>query len=148
VALTSGVEAEPSELRLAPGLLEQVLTNLTVNSIIHAFPDTSEVASAANPLVHIALRATPESLSILVSDNGCGMSEEVQKKVFDPFFTTRRGRGGTGLGMHIVHQIVVGQLGGAVDLESAPGSGTRWTIRIPVLDGTLSAVGMEPKVSA
>jgi signal transduction histidine kinase len=72
-------------------------------------------------------------VEILFSDDGAGMSEEVQRRAFDPFFTTRRGQGGTGLGLHIVYNIVTRRLGGRIALTSAPGRGTSFRISIPIV---------------
>jgi signal transduction histidine kinase len=68
---------------------------------------------------------------VLFSDDGCGMSPEVKRQVFDPFFTTRRDQGSTGLGLHIVHNIVTSRLGGRINLETRPGAGTKIRIVVP-----------------
>jgi signal transduction histidine kinase len=68
---------------------------------------------------------------VLFSDDGCGMSPEVKRQVFDPFFTTRRDQGSTGLGLHIVHNIVTNRLGGRINLETRPGAGTKIRIVVP-----------------
>ena len=67
----------------------------------------------------------------VVSDDGCGISAVNLKRVFDPFFTTRMGQGGSGLGLHITHQLVTGILGGRVRIESEEGKGTSVTIELP-----------------
>jgi signal transduction histidine kinase len=72
-----------------------------------------------------------DDVEVLFSDNGCGMSLDVRRKAFDPFFTTRRDRGGTGLGLHIVHSIVTNCLGGRLDLDSKPGEGTKIQLILP-----------------
>jgi signal transduction histidine kinase len=73
-----------------------------------------------------------DSVEIVLSDNGSGMTPEIRRQAFDPFFTTRRGQGSTGLGLHIVHNIVTDRLGGQIDLESEPGrSGTTFRIVLP-----------------
>ena len=59
------------------------------------------------------------------------MSPEVGRQVFDPFFTTRRDQGSTGLGLHIVHNIVTNRLGGRIALETKPGAGTKIRIIMP-----------------
>ncbi|MBV9978578.1 ATP-binding protein, partial [Bradyrhizobium sp.] len=64
-------------------------------------------------------------------DNGAGMSPDVQRQAFDPFFTTRRNEGGTGLGLHIVYNLVTQQLGGRMMLESRLGQGTTFRIMMP-----------------
>ena len=74
-----------------------------------------------------------DNVEILFSDNGCGMSPDVRRKAFDPFFTTRRDKGGTGLGLHIVYNIVSSRLGGRLELDSGSGEGTRVHIVLPRL---------------
>jgi len=66
-----------------------------------------------------------------VADNGCGMAPEIKRLAFDPFFTTRRHYGATGLGLHIVHNIVTERLGGRLNLESEPGAGTTVSLILP-----------------
>ena len=123
-------------LELSPGLvmesypvaLVQVVTNLIVNALQHAF-----APGQAGARVELrAHRVEPDELLLEVADNGCGIAAELHARVFEPFFTTRRGLGGSGLGLHIVNQIVTRQLGGAITLESAPGKGTRFRIVAPL----------------
>jgi PAS domain S-box-containing protein len=109
-----------------PGPYGQVLTNLFLNSVTHAFPDATEGT------VSVKVRASgDENVEILFSDTGCGMSLDVRRKAFDPFFTTRRDQGCTGLGLHIVYTIVTNCLGGRVNLHSEPGEGTKIRIILP-----------------
>ena len=109
-----------------PGPYGQVLTNLFLNSITHAFPDGTE------GIVGVKAQASGDkNVEILFSDTGCGMSLDVRRKAFDPFFTTRRDQGCTGLGLHVVHTIITNCLGGRVNLESEPDQGTRITIVLP-----------------
>jgi signal transduction histidine kinase len=60
------------------------------------------------------------------------MSAEVRRRAFDPFFTTKLGKGGSGLGLNIVYNIATGVLGGEVELQSAPGQGSRFVFRLPL----------------
>jgi signal transduction histidine kinase len=121
------IECEPDlAMNSYPGPYGQVLTNLVLNSAIHAFPD------GARGSVHIAARASGKgNVEVQFSDDGCGMSPEVKRQVFDPFFTTRRDLGSTGLGLHIVHNIVTNRLGGRINLETRPGAGTKIRIVVP-----------------
>ena len=97
-----------------------------MNSVAHAFPDRN------GGEIDIRLRAYgTDHVEILFSDDGCGMGLEVRRQALDPFFTTRRDGGRIGLGLHIVHNIVVGRLGGQLHLDSAPGAGTRIRIMLP-----------------
>jgi signal transduction histidine kinase len=109
-----------------PGALAQVLTNLTMNAVIHAFPD-----GRTGTLRLTVRRSGSESLTLVFADDGAGIAEAYRSKVFDPFFTTGRDRGSTGLGLHIVHNLVTVTLRGRIELESTPGHGTTFTIEIP-----------------
>jgi signal transduction histidine kinase len=110
-----------------PGSLGQVLTNLLMNALIHGFEgmDHGRVQVAC-------ARLGQHEVELSVSDDGRGMDEGVRKRVFDPFFTTKLGTGGSGLGMHIVHNIVTNVLGGQIEVRSSPGQGTQMLIRLPM----------------
>jgi signal transduction histidine kinase len=103
-----------------------VLTNLFLNSVIHAFPDGRD-----GHVVIEARQGDDDSVEIFVSDDGVGMTEETQRRAMDPFFTTRRNEGGTGLGLHIIFNLVTQQLGGKLSFESKLGWGTRFRIAMP-----------------
>jgi signal transduction histidine kinase len=105
-----------------------VLTNLIFNAVTHGFADR-----AGGNLLIKADRYGPEHIEITFSDDGCGIPEEVQRHVFDPFFTTRRAKGNTGLGLYIVHNLVTEQLGGRVRLVSALGKGTTICMMLPLV---------------
>ena len=125
--LTLTLDCQPNlTMNSYPGPYGQVLTNLFLNTVAHAFPDGRPGE------VDIKTRASgTDNVEIIFSDNGCGISLEVRRRAFDPFFTTRRDQGGTGLGLHIVYSIVTNRLGGRLDLDSRPGSGTRVQIILP-----------------
>ena len=109
-----------------PGPLGQVITNLVSNALVHAF----EGREAGT--VRIAAEPRDGQVRLTVSDDGRGIAIEHQAKVFDPFFTTRLGQGGSGLGMHIVYSIVTRVLGGRIALASQPGQGTILTLDLPL----------------
>lgn len=125
--LTLNVECEPGLIMNSyPGPYGQVLTNLFLNSVAHAFP------GGAAGEVSIEVRASGAShVEVLYSDNGCGMTPDIRRRAFDPFFTTRRDAGGTGLGLHIVYSIVTSRLGGQIHLESELSKGTRIQMILP-----------------
>lgn len=109
-----------------PGFYGQILTNLFLNAVNHAFADgrSGTISITARP------RGT-DDIEIIFADNGAGMTPDVQRQAFDPFFTTRRNEGGTGLGLHIVYNLVTQQLGGRMMLESREGQGTTFRIIMP-----------------
>lgn len=116
-----------------PGPLEQVVSNLLANALLHGYPD------GGPGRIRITARTDgPGHVRIEVSDEGSGIAADDLPRIFEPFFTTRRGRGGTGLGLHIVHQIVTEVLGGRIDVHSrtatapdAGAPGTTFVMRIP-----------------
>ena len=120
-----------------PGSYGQILTNLFLNAVNHAF------AGGRSGTISISARARGhDDIEINFTDNGAGMTPDVQRQAFDPFFTTRRNEGGTGLGLHIVYNIVTQQLGGRMMLESRPGQGTTFRIIMP---RTAKGVADEPE---
>jgi PAS domain S-box-containing protein len=117
---------EPNlELDSFPGPFGQVLVNLVINSLTHAFPN-------GNGSIDIKLRAMgADHIELHFADDGSGMTAEAKRQAFDPFFTTRRHQGASGLGLHIVHTIVVEKLGGRITLASEPGAGTIIRLVLP-----------------
>jgi signal transduction histidine kinase len=111
-----------------PGAYGQVLTNLIFNAVTHGFADGAN----GNMLIK-AHRLGTDQVELIFSDDGCGIPEDVQRHVFDPFFTTRRAGGNTGLGLYIVHNLVTEQLGGRITLDSEPGKGTTISMTLPLL---------------
>jgi len=115
-----------------PGPLGQVVTNLINNAIIHGFDGEPKGT------VRISARKLNEDLvEMKLSDNGKGIPAANIDRIFDPFFTTRMGKGGSGLGLNIVHTIVTGVLGGDISVESEVGSGTTFTLSLPLVAPTL-----------
>jgi len=115
------------EMDSYPGPLGQVFSNLIVNAMTHGF------AEGSAGTLQIAARALDsQEVEILVSDDGAGIDAENIKRVFDPFFTTRLGQGGSGLGLHIVLNIVTSVMGGKVDVSSHPGQGATFSLRLPM----------------
>ena len=111
-----------------PGLIEQVLTNLVVNSIQHGFADGTRPGT-----ITITVTVDPaEHLHLCYEDDGTGMDETARARVFEPFFTTRRGQGGSGLGLFICYTIVTARLGGTIHCTSAMGQGCRFDIVFPI----------------
>ncbi|AWK89067.1 PAS-domain containing protein [Azospirillum thermophilum] len=109
-----------------PGALSQVLTNFVMNSITHGF------GPGQRGTLRIDIRLpTMDEVELVYSDDGRGIPRDLHGKVFEPFFTTRRGEGGSGLGLSIVYTIVTRTLGGRIRLDSTPGQGVTFTLRFP-----------------
>ena len=117
---------EELEIDSYPGIYSQIITNFVMNSLTHGFDEDEE------GLITINIKKEGEELLIEYSDDGKGMEGETLKRIFDPFFTTSRGMGGTGLGMHIVYNLVTMTLGGKIKCFSRPREGTTFSIRIPL----------------
>ena len=116
-----------------------MLTNLIFNTITHGF--TTEIGSR---MLIKARRLGGEQVEVTFRDDGIGIPGEVQRHVFDPFFTTNRAQGNTGLGLYIVHNLVTQHLGGTITLASSPGKGTTIAMTLP-----LEAPGhVEPTIMA
>ena len=132
--------------------LHQVITNLCTNAW-HAMPDGGTISVAVTSIdlgvaAADALQLVPGAYARLsVSDTGSGMSDEVRRRVFEPFYTTKPVGQGTGLGLSVVHGIIV-EHGGAITVQSAPGQGTRFDVYLPVSDLPLSARVETPARSA
>jgi two-component system NtrC family sensor kinase len=135
--------AEDIVLDSYPGAFAQVITNLVLNCVEHAFdPDQRGE-------IRIHARLDRDVVELELSDNGKGIAAELLDRIFDPFFTTRRGQGGTGLGLNIVYNLVAKQFGGTISVRSTPGHGTCFTLRIPrVAPQAAPATGLAERAGA
>ncbi|MDR3435615.1 HAMP domain-containing sensor histidine kinase [Telmatospirillum sp.] len=118
-----------------PGAIFQIITNFVMNSLHHAFEEGQPGH------IQIAVREEAETVVIDYSDDGRGIAAEYLDKIFDPFFTTSRNRGGSGLGLHIVYNLVTTVLKGDIRCESEPGRGTRMNMTIPKVVDSMSEEG-------
>ncbi|MEQ9124877.1 MAG: PAS domain-containing sensor histidine kinase [Alphaproteobacteria bacterium] len=109
-----------------PGAWAQILTNLISNSVQHAYPD------GRAGRIDITVEASDGKALLTYSDDGQGMSEADLKRIYDPFFTTRRAKGGNGLGMSVVYTLAAKRLGGSIQARSAPGAGLEVVIETPL----------------
>jgi len=110
-----------------PGALFQILTNFVTNSLLHAFAERK-----GGGTMRISASRVGDTVVLRYRDDGIGMPAEVAARAFDPFFTTRRGSGGSGLGLHLVYNLATQLLGGTVELHSSPGNGSEFELRIPL----------------
>jgi signal transduction histidine kinase len=115
------------EMNSYPGDLGQVVTNLMENAMVHGY------AGLSSGVIEVGI-ATPRAgwVSITVRDYGRGIPKASLGKVFDPFFTTRLGQGGSGLGLSIVYTMVTRMLGGRISVQSELGEGTCFTVDVPL----------------
>jgi signal transduction histidine kinase len=113
------------ELNSYPGAYSQILTNFILNSLIHGYE--------GNPkgLIIIDITLKDDEILLRYCDDGRGIPEEHITKLFDPFFTTRRGQGGSGLGLHLVYNIVTQQLNGSISAQNKPSMGACFELTIP-----------------
>lgn len=109
-----------------PGPLGQVLTNLINNAMVHGYREMP-----CGPIAITAQCTGPNQLRLKVSDSGHGILKSDLTHVFEPFFTTRMGQGGSGLGLHIVHNLVTSVLGGQITVQSEAGHGAVFTLVLP-----------------
>lgn len=109
-----------------PGTIGQIITNFAQNAIIHGFKN-QEMG-----LISIHCTKQQDKVNITFADNGSGISPENLARIFDPFFTTNRFEGGTGLGLHIVYNLVTQKLGGSISVDSTVGKGTQFTLLLPL----------------
>jgi signal transduction histidine kinase len=113
-------------IKCAPGVLAQILTNMIMNSLIHGFENKIKGA------IRLDISEQDDNLVINYSDDGRGLDKENLKRHFDAFFTTRRGKGGSGLGTHIMNNLVTQTLGGQIEVFSQLDQGLQYKITIPV----------------
>ncbi|MEJ6008061.1 ATP-binding protein [Paucibacter sp. AS339] len=128
---------EPLRVTLAAGLFSQIISNLIVNTLTHAFDEPVEASLEEEPpaqlqrQIDIALHAEGGQLHLHFGDNGRGVSPEVARRLFEPYFTTRRGRGGSGLGLHIVNSLCQ-RMGGSISIDPHHQPGLGFLIELPL----------------
>lgn len=127
---------EDLEITSYPGVLAQVLTNFITNSIRHGY------APGEGGHIGIQMDRFGALYTLNYRDDGQGMTPEVLERIYEPFFTTKRGaEGGTGLGLHLVYNIVTQKLGGEIKCFSEPGKGVSFVVTFPDLYGDWGVQG-------
>lgn len=112
-----------------PGYISQIFSNLILNAIKHAFESSKD-----NTITMHAMQEDNKTV-ITFKDNGKGVSDEVAEKLFDPFFTTARGKGGSGLGLNIVYNLLTSKLHGTIGIDTEYKDGLGFIIEIGEIDG-------------
>ncbi|MEL6902693.1 MAG: response regulator [Cyanobacteria bacterium J06606_4] len=108
-----------------PGAIAQIITNLIINSLTHAFPDNE------SGQISIDIAQDSAATTLRYHDDGCGILEADQSRIFEPFYTTAREKGGSGLGLHLIYNLVTQKLKGDIRVASEVGQGTTFTITLP-----------------
>jgi PAS domain S-box-containing protein len=126
IAIQFSIPPELPAVRIAPHQLTQIVSNLASNAC-HALDEKSPPTGGGVIQVQAMSGPNGNGVRIRVADNGKGMSREVLARAFEPLFTTRPGRGGTGLGLALIKRLVT-EVGGEVSIESTPGAGTTVTV--------------------
>lgn len=114
------------ELYANPGHFSQIITNLIMNALMHAFQEEE------SGQLTIEARVEQNRLYIHFSDNGKGIPKENLSKIFDPFFTTARGKGGSGLGLSVIYNLITQNMGGSIRCESEENQGTNFYFDLPL----------------
>ncbi|MEA5496233.1 hybrid sensor histidine kinase/response regulator [Limnoraphis robusta] len=117
---------EDLKINSYPGAIAQIVTNLVMNSILHGY-QPGEIGQ-----LDFDIARQDDRLIISYADDGCGIPEEYIGKIFEPFFTTARSYGGTGLGLHIIYNLVTQKLKGKISCESQVGAGTKFIFNLPI----------------
>ncbi|HEY9635478.1 MAG TPA: hybrid sensor histidine kinase/response regulator [Coleofasciculaceae cyanobacterium] len=118
-----------------PGALSQIVTNLVMNSLIHAYDE------ADSGQIFMDFKVEGERFILQYADDGKGINPENLSKIFNPFFTTNRMQGSTGLGLHIVYNLVIQKFKGTIQCESKVGTGTTFIITLPIEDRSMIYAG-------
>ncbi|RTZ17669.1 ATP-binding protein [Vibrio aquaticus] len=116
---------ETLQMNSLPGVITQIISNLVLNSVIHAFSDNDE------PTILISFHQSETNIVFEYTDNGCGVAPDLHHKIFEPFYTTRRGKGGSGLGLNLVFNLIKQKLKGDLTFDSELGKGIKLVITVP-----------------
>ncbi|AIS56818.1 ATP-binding protein [Vibrio coralliilyticus] len=108
-----------------PGVLTQIISNLVMNSINHAFDNQPQAE------INISFYQVDESIIVEYRDNGSGVDASLHQKIFEPFYTSKRGLGGSGLGLNLVFNLVKQKLQGELEFNSQPGEGVYFKLTLP-----------------
>lgn len=108
-----------------PGVLTQIVSNLVLNSVNHAF------STQPNPEILVRISEQEQNVILEYQDNGSGVEESLHQKIFEPFYTSKRGKGGSGLGLNLVFNLVKQKLKGDLSFHSEPNQGVHFVITLP-----------------
>ncbi len=120
------IQGDDLEIKTSPGVIAQIFNNLIQNSITHAFENFTGTAK-----IIVKIKEEKDDLIIEYEDNGKGIKTDIKEKIYEPFVTTKRNAGGTGLGLNIVYNLVHQKLNGTLEMQTVENLGTKFTIKIP-----------------
>jgi signal transduction histidine kinase len=130
VTIQRDLPAEPLTVRVDTDLLKQAFLNVVINGV---------QAMSEGGMLTISARPNEETVITEIRDQGSGIPQEIQEKIFELYFTTKKGQGGSGIGLATTYQIMQWHYG-SVDFESAPGQGTTFRLRIPLVESRVNAL--------
>jgi len=116
------------KLNSYPGAFSQIITNFVMNSVVHGFKNLEK------GVINILIKKQSNYIVLTYKDNGNGIKEEYLSKIYDPFFTTNRNHGGSGLGLNIIYNIITTTLNGQITCSSKQNEGVEFIVRIPIDD--------------
>lgn len=117
---------EKVEIQNSPGVIAQIINNFIQNSILHGFDNFTGKAK-----ITIKIEKKPHQLILTYKDNGVGIKESIKDKIFEPFVTTKRNAGGTGLGLNIVYNLIYQKLKGSLQVKSKENQGVEFIVIMP-----------------
>ncbi len=126
IPVTPSLEgSNDTHMNSLPGVLTQIMSNLIMNSVRHAF------VHQESPEIEILFEDEGEYIIFHYRDNGCGVDKSLHQKIFEPFFTSKRGQGGSGLGLNLVFNLTNQKLKGTLGFDSRLNEGVHFTLRVP-----------------
>ncbi|TPQ32483.1 histidine kinase [Bradyrhizobium guangdongense] len=131
VMIERNLDPAAGAIEVFPQEITRVLLNLISNGFYAVAKRRGETAGGFEPVLSATTRARGDAVEIRIRDNGTGIPQDVQEKMFNPFFTTKPAGEGTGLGLSMSHDIIVKQHGGTIEVDTLPGAFTEFTIRLP-----------------
>jgi signal transduction histidine kinase len=136
--MTTDFDSTLPQVPVMPGAFNQVILNLLVNAS-HAIAAVTADTPGAKGAIRVSTRNMLDWIEIRIQDTGCGIPEGVRHRVFDPFFTTKPVGKGTGQGLTIAHDVIVKKHGGTIAVESQPGVGSTFIVRLPLENTSIDA---------
>jgi two-component system, NtrC family, sensor kinase len=132
IMLETKLDAGLPRIEIVPGDVGKVIHNLITNAIYAVNKKKSEMSEGYSPVIEVTTHREGNAIEISVRDNGIGMSDQVMKKIFQPFFTTKPAGQGTGLGLSLAYDIITKGHSGKLSVESKEGEGSAFVIQLPI----------------